>query len=79
MAGVWVDPVCATCGEPLTDKDRVVAVLPGTMRKKRSYASGYGGPGQMRVMPSKGRKGGQQQEVHHETCWPGVRSAGSGK
>jgi len=69
-----MEVVCAACQEPVADKAKVVAVLPGTMRASRSYASGYGAKGQMRVMPSKGRKGKQKPEVYHEECWQGVRS-----
>jgi len=82
MSSVWVDAVCATCGEPLLPKDKGVVVLPCTFSAKESYASGGNPtkykPGvdpQIRVMPSKGRKNQQRPEAHHEKCWPGVRSA----
>ena len=78
MSSIWVDAVCAGCQKKLEDKDKVIAVLPATMRENRSYASGYGGKDQLRVMPSKGRKDQQQPETYHEACWPGVRSR-SGK
>jgi len=78
MSSVWVDAVCKGCGKNLEDKSKAIIVLPATMRATKSYASGYGEKGQLRVMPSKGRKGQQQPETYHEKCWPGVRS-GSGK
>jgi len=74
MSSIWVTAICQACGEPMLDKDRSITVVPGTMREKTSYASGYGGKGKLRVMPSKGRKGQQKPEVYHEKCWPGLAS-----
>lgn len=74
MSSIWVNAVCMTCGKPLEDKAIAIAIVPCTMRASASYASGRGKNGQLRVMPSKGRKGQQQPEIHHEKCWPGVRS-----
>ena len=74
MSSVWVDALCAGCGKPLEAHDKAIAVIPATMKATGSYASGSGERGQMRVMPSKGRKGKQKAEVYHEKCWPGVAS-----
>jgi len=79
MSSVWVDAICAGCGEPMSDKDKGIAVIPCTMREKGSFASGYARKGRLRVMPSKGRKGQQQPEVYHEKCWRGTASPISGK
>ena len=77
MSSIWMNPVCAGCGEVIADRAKAVAIVPCTTRAKASYASGYAKErGQLRVMPSKGRKGQQKPLLFHEACFPKMDGAG---
>lgn len=70
MSSVWMDAVCAGCGRPVADRAKAVAIVPCTTRATASWASGHSkGRGQLRVMPSKGRKDQQKPLLFHEECF----------